>query len=201
LAEGITSAIHSAYTASANKSIPQGRGQPWWNLECKEALQKYWAGLSTKRDFWRTTRQAQAQYWKDRISAATESKEVFDMSKWHKSTGSYCSPPLRDPLRLDSPPAVALEEKRDILAQNLLYNTAEAGDILLDTPTVPSNLLPFPNITMAQAETAVLCAGNTTPGADELPTCILKVAWPLIKERVLALYQGCLQIGYHPKQF
>ena len=38
LAEGITSAIHSAYTASANKSIPQGRGQSWWNLECKEAL-------------------------------------------------------------------------------------------------------------------------------------------------------------------
>ena len=123
------------------------------------------------------------------------------MSKWHKSTGSYRSPPLRDPLRPDSPLAVALEEKRDILAQNLLYNTAEAGDIPLDIPTVPSNLLPFPDITMAQVETAVLRAGNTAPGADELPTCILKVAWPLIKERVLALYQGCLQSGYHPKQF
>jgi hypothetical protein len=54
---------------------------------------------------------------------------------------------------------------------------------------------------MAQVEKAVLHAGNTTPGADELPTCILKVAWPLIKDRVLALYQGCLKIGYHPKCF
>lgn len=45
---------------------------------------------------------------------------------------------------------------------------------------------------MAQVEKSVLQAGNTTPGADELPTCIIKVAWPLIKDRVLALYQGCL---------
>jgi hypothetical protein len=94
-----------------------------------------------------------------------------------------------------------LEEKKDILAWNLLYNTAKAGDILLDILTVLSNLLPFPDITMAQVKTAVLCAGNITPRADKLPTCILKVAWSLIKERVLALYQGYLQIGYYPKQF
>jgi hypothetical protein len=48
---------------------------------------------------------------------------------------------------------------------------------------------------MTQVEKAVLHAGNTTLGSDELPTCILKVAWPLIKERVLALYQGCLTTG------
>jgi hypothetical protein len=94
---------------------------------------------------------------------------------------------------------VALEEKRDILAQNLLYNTAKAGDILLDILIVLSNLLPFPNITIAQVKTAVLYTGNITPGADKLPTCILKMAWPLIKERVLVLYQGCLQLGYYPK--
>ena len=123
------------------------------------------------------------------------------MAKWHKSTGSYRSPPLKDPLRPDSPLAVALQEKRDILSQNLLQNTAEAGDIPLDTSTVPSRSLPFPEITMAQVEKSILPAGNTTPGADELPTCIFKVAWPLIKDRILTLYQGCLRFGYHPKCF
>jgi hypothetical protein len=54
---------------------------------------------------------------------------------------------------------------------------------------------------MAQVEKAVLHAGNTTPGVDEIPTCIIKVAWPLIKDRVLTLYQGCLTAGYHPKCF
>jgi hypothetical protein len=52
LADGITSAIHSAYVASALRSLPQGGGQPWWNLECKEALQKYCMGLHSQRDFW-----------------------------------------------------------------------------------------------------------------------------------------------------
>jgi hypothetical protein len=41
---------------------------------------------------------------------------------------------------------------------------------------------------MAQVKTAVLYTGNITPGVDKLLTCILKVAWPLIKERVLVLY-------------
>jgi hypothetical protein len=49
---------------------------------------------------------------------------------------------------------------------------------------------------MAQVEKAVLYAGNTTPGCDKLPTSILKAAWPLIKDRVLALYQG-----YYPCYF
>ena len=201
LANKITSAIYSAYTASANKSIPQGGGQRWWNAECKKALQDYRSGHSSRNDFRRVIRQIRRQYWRDKINTVTESKDVFDISKWHKSTGSYRSPPLKDPQRPDNPPAIALHEKQDILVRNLLQNTAEAGDIPMDTPTVPSCSLPFPDITMAQAEKAVLQAGNTTPGSDKIPTCILRVAWPLIKDKVLELYQGCLTIGYHPKCF
>jgi hypothetical protein len=123
------------------------------------------------------------------------------MSKWHKTAGSYRSPLIKDPQYPNNPPAVALKEKRNILARNLLQNSAEAGDIPLETPAVPSSSLPFPDISMTQVEKAVLHAGNTTPRSDELPTYILKVAWPLIKEGVLALYQGCLTTGYHPKYF
>lgn len=78
------------------------------------------------------------------------------MAKWHKSTGSYRSPPLKDPLRPDSPPAVAAQEKRDILSRNLLQNTADAGDVPLTIPAVPSRTLPFPNITMAQVKKSIL---------------------------------------------
>jgi hypothetical protein len=51
LADGIISAIHSAYTASATRSLPQGGGQPWWNIECKNALQDYRSELSSRKDF------------------------------------------------------------------------------------------------------------------------------------------------------
>ncbi|EED11470.1 polymerase, putative [Talaromyces stipitatus ATCC 10500] len=127
--------------------------------------------------------------------------KVFDISKWHKSRGSYRSPPLKDPLRPDNPPAVSVQEKRDLLVRNLLQNTTEAGDIPLDCPAVPTTTLPFPEITMAQVEKSILKARNTAPGEDELQTNILKTAWPLIKDKILFLFQGCLRLGYHPKCF
>jgi ribonuclease HI len=201
LAHGLVSAIHGAYKGSAKRSLPHGRGQPWWNLECKEALQNYRSGSLPKDEFRKTTRKAQRQYWRDKLKTAAQTKEVFDISKWHKSVGSYRSPPLKDPLRPNEPPAVSTQEKRDILVRNLLQNSAEAGDIPLDCPAVPSATLPFPEISMAQVEKAILKAGNTAPGEDELQTNILKVAWPLIKDKVLALFQGCLRLGYHPKCF
>lgn len=84
--------------------------------------------------------------------------------------GSYRSPPLKDPSRLDEPPGVSIQEKRDLLVRNILQNAAEAGDIPLDCPAVPHPAVPFLEITMAQVEKAILKAGNTAPGEDELQT-------------------------------
>ena len=71
----------------------------------------------------------------------------------------------------------------------------------MDCPTAPAAALPFPEVTELAIEQAILQAGNTAPGADEIPTGVLKVAWPLINHLVLQLFQGCLQLGYHPKCF
>ncbi|EED16647.1 transposon I factor, putative [Talaromyces stipitatus ATCC 10500] len=200
-AEKLISAIQGAYRGSAKRTLTQGIGQPWWNKDCKNALHNYRSGLCSKTDFRRITRWSQRQFWRDKLSTITQMKDVFDMSKWHKSTGTFRSPPLKDPLRPSSLPAVTIYEKRDVLVRNLLQNSAEAGDIPLDSPAVPITSLYFPDILMSQVEESILQAGNTAPGVDEIPTCILKVAWPLIKDKVQMLYQGCLKIGYHPKCF
>jgi hypothetical protein len=121
------------------------------------------------------------------------------MSKWHKSSGTYRSPPLKDPQHPDSPLAVSLADKRAVLVNNLLKNTAEVGDIPVDCPSVPCAVLPFPDVTEADIEKAI--AGNTAPGADEISTCILRTAWPLVKDNARLLFQGCLTLGYHPKCF
>jgi hypothetical protein len=52
------------------------------------------------------------------------------MTKWHKSTGTYRSPPFKDPQNPTHSLAADTSDKRDILIRNLLSNTAEAGDIL-----------------------------------------------------------------------
>jgi ribonuclease HI/exonuclease III len=201
LASGLVSTIHNAYKGSARRSMTQGTGQPWWNQDCKKALQEYRTGLSTRKEFRRVVRKTQRQFWSNKLASATHAEEVFGMGKWHKSTGSYRSPPFTDPMCPNSPPIVELQDKRDLLVRCLLQNTSNSGDIPLDSPTVPTASLPLPDISMALVEKATLGAGNTAPGADELPTSILKIAWPLVKGKVLKLFQGCLQLGYHPKCF
>jgi hypothetical protein len=81
LTNRITSAVHSAYTASVTRSLPQGGDKSWWNTEYKKVLQDYRTGSRTQKDFQRVVKQAQQQYWRQKISTATASKEVFDMSK------------------------------------------------------------------------------------------------------------------------
>jgi hypothetical protein len=95
---------------------------------------------------------------------------------------------MKDPLRSDNPLVVVLYKKCDILVCNLLQNFVEAGDIFLETPAIPTCSLPFPDITMAQIEKAVLYIGNIISRFNKLPTSILKMAWPLIKDRVFILY-------------
>jgi hypothetical protein len=123
------------------------------------------------------------------------------MIKWHKFTRSDCSPPLFDPMNPKAPKAVTLSAKRKVLIRNLLQNIAEVGDIPLNSPAVPYALLPFLEITDVEIYNAVLGAGNTAPGKDEIPTLVLKVGWPLIKSPVTALFHACLELGHHPACF
>jgi hypothetical protein len=205
-ASGLVSAVYQAYAGAARRALGSGTGQPWWNPECNQARLLYRTGECTKRSFRSTVRRAQRGFWRDKLDTASKAKDVFDMTKWHKSTGTYHSPPLRDPQNRDPrhrdrPLATTPLAKRTVLVNNLLRNTAEAGDIPMDCPTAPTTALPFPEVTELAIEQAILQAGNTAPGADEIPTGVLKVAWPLINHLVLQLFQGCLQLGYHPKCF
>jgi hypothetical protein len=62
LTNKIISAVHSAYTTSATRSLPQGGGKPWWNTECKKTLQDYRTGSHTQKNFQHMVKQAQQQY-------------------------------------------------------------------------------------------------------------------------------------------
>jgi hypothetical protein len=109
--------------------------------------------------------------------------------KWHQSIRIYKSPPLKDPQYPENPPARSLEEKRNLLVSKLLINSAKARDISDTCPTAATRSINFPLITSEDVRKLVLEAGNTAPGADEIPTVILQAAWPLINNKVLVLFQ------------
>lgn len=197
-AQELSSSIRTAYAGSAARALGKGTGVPWWSKECSEAVHIYRQSGRTLR---RSIRRAKTQYFRDRLNTASSARETFQMTKWHRSNGSFRSPPLTDPTRPDRPVAYSLAEKREVLIANLLQNPAEAEDVPLTTPTVPRKTLPFPEITRQELSKAVLEAANTAPGEDEITTEVLKIGWPLLEPLVLDLFQKCLAAGYHPSCF
>lgn len=200
----LVTAIRNAYQGSAARSSGKGMGVPWWNQDCSTAVRTYRTSdrsQEDKRVLRRVVCKAKRQYFLNKFNIASTAKEVFDMSKWHKTAGSYRSPPLKDPTNYERPLAVTLSEKREVLARNLLQNTAEVGDIPFDSPAVPRRSLPFPAITVQEVRNSILAAGNTAPGKDEITTAVLKAGWPLLEEPVFVLFQKCLAASYHPACF
>jgi ribonuclease HI/endonuclease/exonuclease/phosphatase (EEP) superfamily protein YafD len=202
-AVNLTDAIYQAYAASAKRALSTNRGQPWWNTDCKAAVQqnRIEASAVSAQHLRNTVRKAKTKFWTDKLDATTEINDVFKMTKWHQSTGSFHSPPLVDPQDPDGPSAVSTEEKRALLVKELLTNTAEAGDVPFDAPTAAKANIQFPEITTQDIQQAILKAGNTAPGTDEIPTRVLQLAWPLIEARILKLFQDCLTYGHHPACF
>ena len=89
---------------------------------------------------------------------------MYKITKWHKSTGTSRSPPFKDPQNPTHSLAADTSDKRDILIQNLLSNTAKARDILFDAPVALVRSINFPAITTADIRKAILEAGNTALG-------------------------------------
>jgi len=171
----LTQSLQNAYSKAAKRSTGRNTGQPWWTADCKKAAKENCKGptLDSARKLRNTVRKAKNEYWAIRLDSVVNPIDVFQMTKWHQSTGIYRSPPLKDPLHPDKPPARTIEEKRELLVAELLTNKAEAGDIPLDTPTVAARHIDFPPITAKDVCKAVLKASNTAPDADKVPTAIL----------------------------
>ena len=108
-----------------------------------------------KIEYRKVIRKAKELFYRSKIEKASNAKDVFHMAKWHKSRGTYCSSPLRDPRHPDHPPSITLAGRRDILLNNLLLNVAVVGDIPMEAPTVPLRSLPLPPLTREELKLVV----------------------------------------------
>ncbi|KAI0991199.1 hypothetical protein K3495_g16988 [Podosphaera aphanis] len=116
---------------------------------------------------------AKKAFYLSKIETASTGKDVFAMTKWHKSSGSYRSSPLKDPRFPDKPLSTSIDEKREVLAGNLLANLAHVEDIPMDAPSVQVRNISFPPLTRHEIQESILKAGNKAPGSDEISTTIL----------------------------
>ena len=182
--------------------MPHTKGQPWWDHNCKVAkkqfkdISRYRTPTRDDREaFRKVVKYAKASFFAKKLDEARNAKDAYEISKWHKSRGNFRTPPLVDPLNPKNEPAQTLEDKRDIIARNLLCNQSGTEDISYTSPTVSITTLPFPHITEAEVTRAILGVGIYTPGEDGISTAILCLAWPQISSTVTNIFQSCLEVG------
>lgn len=202
-ADELTKAIALTYEGSAKRALSQGTGNPWWNADCKAAVQENRLSRTdtSARNLRNTVRKAKRAYWNKKINEVEALTDVYKITKWHQTTGSYRSPPFSDPQNPSAGLTANISGKRDILLRNLLTNVSVTDDIPFDSPATAPRAIDFPPVTPETVRNAILRAGNTAPGLDGIPTAILRIAWPSIEPLIVDLYQKCLQFGHHPAPF
>ena len=201
-AQLLVQALSSALQGSTPRTKELAVITPWWTNECQSAARTYRRARRMGPSKYeqaalrRTVRAAKREYWRKQVETAATLPEVYKIAKWGQQP-SYHSPSLKGPERPVTTPLAKAQLFRTIL----LSRHIELDDIPEHTPTVPQRKSPWPAISADEAYNAACRAKSTTPGIDEIPVAVIKLAWPTIGEQITALYQQCTALGIHPKVF
>ncbi|KAI1002253.1 hypothetical protein K3495_g5949 [Podosphaera aphanis] len=126
--------------------------------------------------------------------------DVYKIVRWQNAAPRHQSPPLRSDNDtsevVNDPLSKALLFYRSLLCRHL-----ETSELPIDTPTVPPRNIPWEVITNPKVYTATCQAKFTTPGEDELTTHTLRLAWPILVDRTINLFNHCMKLGFHPSAF
>lgn len=212
LANEIAARLRAALACSCKRASGRGKGYVWWTEECAaEAIRWRQARLEQTDagdDGLRRARGrlrgaiacAKKAHYQKIIDQSTLDGNFFKATRWATSQGSFRAPPIRTAAGTH-----AASTAGKIAALREAHLPADRSDRDLPVPSAEeggtTQKQPWSRVHMGEVEEAVLRAGNTAPGADEIPPAALKLAWPRISHAVHVLYDWCIAEGYHPACF
>ena len=203
LSEALTSSLREA----GRVPNPKGNWAVWWNDECKD---KHRALLAARRadgdpstevkEFKSAVRRAKRALWRQKIDEANTEKDIYAVSNWANRTTARVQPP---PLVSRGSVHVTPAEKAEELRQVKLGRVGSGDDHPPGgAPAVPVRRIDFRTaVTLGEAYEAACTTGNTAPGADEVNVRLLRLAWPLIGDKIRTLYEKSLELGHYPRPF
>lgn len=222
-AEVITKAIYPSLELSTERSKMSGKGEPWWNEDCRTCLQKMRktqkhlaldkaAGIinpnadailqSAKADLRKIVKTAKQKYYQ-KVIDGLDHQIIFQAVKWPSTVHQYATPPIQ---RQDGSLAINSQDKQRALREALLTPPTDAHqESPLEAPDLQKEIRHSPvewhTCTVHEIEAAILHVGNTSAGPDGIPPLVIKKAWPVYQKEITDLFQACLEIGYHPSVF
>lgn len=185
----ILSTIHQSLVLSTPRIGNSGKGEPWWNSQCQDAVQllrnrrredilEKAVGIenpaseeqlkSLRYQLRKEVKQAKRRYYQEVINNLN-GETIFQAMKWPNSIRKYNTPPIQKP---DGSLARSNKDKQAVLKQVLLTPTvygAFDSDIRLANLSEDSRdvAMEWNTCTYQKVEEAVMHAGNTSPGVDE----------------------------------
>lgn len=221
-ADKITSAIYSALEISTPRCQNMGRGEPWWDDQCRKIVNELRqirrqknldlsANIQNPRakdilatckaTLRKTVRKAKQSYYR-KVIEELDNKNIFQAMKWPTSIRQYSSPPIQKP---DGTLAISVSEKRATLRNVLLTPSTENRDSATAAPDLymelRDNPIEWTRCSLQEVKSAVFHAGNTSPGPDNIPSSVIKRAWPIYSVEITGFFQVCLEEGHHPLAF
>lgn len=138
-----------------------------WNQECKEKAKAYrqarkqGSAISEKHALRNTTRAAKRLYWMRQIQDASNPKDIYRITGWHKNKGLSTSPPLRyeDKIYTDA------SSKAEALWHALLERRTSEEDIciFLEQSASQPKVDVQERVDLTESEHCLLLSNNNAP--------------------------------------
>ena len=202
-AQCLVQALFSALQGSTPRTRKQAVGAPWWTNNCQSAARTYHrarrisTGSYEQAALRRIVRAAKRTYWQNQVELASTLPKVYKIVKWGQRAASNCIPSLKGP----AGPVVTPLAKAQLFRDTLLSRHTELEDVPAYSPTVSQRNIPWLPINSEETFNATCRTTASAPGKDEIPASVIKLAWPIIGERITTLFQQCANLGVHPSSF
>ena len=213
LMDAVTKAVH----ALTPKAKPSPYAKRWWTTDltklrkmhtyCRNQARSHRRGgqpdpvLETKaresaKEYHDAIRKQKQAHWQDFLSDGTN---IWQAAKYLKAdhTAFDKIPPLT---RTDGSTTTNTSEQADELLKTFFPPLPEEIDDESHAPQRTAT--PLPPLTLEEVERQIFRAKSwKAAGEDGLPAAVWKEMWPVVKDRVLALFQQSLDTGETPDQW
>ena len=173
------------------------RASPWWNAACNTAVQALRDATSqdtrkVAHARLRGTVRSAKRLWADEY---IEKAQLWEVAAWRHGRRLSKVPSLKGPAGL----VHTHDEVADILSQRFFPQTPPSVDAHFPDDPPPRPVRALPRIDKEFIEPLLKKASNrSAPGQSGHTWTLLKWAWAADADRIVNLFNACLQAGHHP---